>query len=720
MREASPCVPVRSELRKRKIVMVKGGGEVLLGGRRRRSRRDASSSSGCLCRARKKRGRDAVVSGTEYADTNKRNGSRNTSTSGRNRKSRLGRGEDPGIGGAPGGGGGGGAGGGGGGIGREKRSDLLFSSASLMRASRAGVGRAVAYVETTGGACVRAGQQYARDPVVGVAAMLGALLALTAQRAWRELIFWNAMRRSGNGEFAEPPPPSFYRNYNYYSRFASGPRASGSGAEAMGLVVYEGDRTESIEWVNALLRKIWRAYQLNLERWFRRLLSPVINKGATNKRPNLIRSLTVEKFTLDHEPPLFYNMSRRTSRKDSDLNCVVDVRYTGGARMLMLLETGLVRLKVPVEVTDFDVDATMWLKVRLAPLVPYVGTISAAFVGEPNIRVELSPYSRVPLMRMPIIQDFLTKLLTKDLPRLMVLPERLEINIPPALTAVAEAAIGREAVAQAVATAVVNSEAAPFWFKQLTSQAQFAAGGISLPDTYDGELTVLIREARYLRVGGVRGMLDVSDPYCVCVLGAQSVESRRSKSTGDKSYRQGHPVWNQEFQFLVEDKSRQMIHVSIKDSKLTFKPDLGQQVVPLSDLEDGRASARWVRLTPSGRRSRGAQSFGRFLPKRRDPEVLLELTYKAFDDDDEFDSGFREALASRMDPHVKSSDKEIVDIRSAVKATREAAAASAQTAAKVRGCTIPSSIPSFFLCPFLCPLYVPVFVCVCVCVCLCV
>jgi len=229
---------------------------------------------------------------------------------------------------------------------------------------------------------------------------------------------------------------------------------------------------------------------------------------------------------------------------------------------------------------------------------------------------------------------------------------------------------------------VVNSEAAPFWFKQLTSQAQFAAGGISLPDTYDGELTVLIREARYLRVGGVRGMLDVSDPYCVCVLGAQSVESRRSKSTGDKSYRQGHPVWNQEFQFLVEDKSRQMIHVSIKDSKLTFKPDLGQQVVPLSDLEDGRASARWVRLTPSGRRSRGAQSFGRFLPKRRDPEVLLELTYKAFDDDDEFDSGFREALASRMDPHVKSSDKEIVDIRSAVKATREAAAASAQTAAK--------------------------------------
>lgn len=33
------------------------------------------------------------------------------------------------------------------------------------------------------------------------------------------------------------------------------------------------------------------------------------------------------------------------------------------------------------------------------------------------------------------MQAFLTKLLTVDLPDLMVLPKRLEINIPPAVTA---------------------------------------------------------------------------------------------------------------------------------------------------------------------------------------------------------------------------------------------------------------------------------------------
>lgn len=55
-----------------------------------------------------------------------------------------------------------------------------------------------------------------------------------------------------------------------------------------------------------------------------------------------------------------------------------------------------------------------------------------------------------------VLQPFLTKLLTVDLPGLMVLPKRLEINIPPAVTAVAEAAVGHDAVMRAVASAVLQ------------------------------------------------------------------------------------------------------------------------------------------------------------------------------------------------------------------------------------------------------------------------
>ena len=64
--------------------------------------------------------------------------------------------------------------------------------------------------------------------------------------------------------------------------------------------------------------------------------------------PRLLQRLRILEFTLDHEAPYFDNMRRRTSRKDSDLNGIVDVRYTGGARMLLLLEVGRQRLRLKV------------------------------------------------------------------------------------------------------------------------------------------------------------------------------------------------------------------------------------------------------------------------------------------------------------------------------------------------------------------------------------
>lgn len=64
--------------------------------------------------------------------------------------------------------------------------------------------------------------------------------------------------------------------------------------------------------------------------------------------PKLLQRLRILEFTLDHEAPYFDNMRRRTSRKDSDLNGIVDVRYTGGARMLLLLEVGRQRWRIKV------------------------------------------------------------------------------------------------------------------------------------------------------------------------------------------------------------------------------------------------------------------------------------------------------------------------------------------------------------------------------------
>lgn len=94
---------------------------------------------------------------------------------------------------------------------------------------------------------------------------------------------------------------------------------------------------------------MWRVYQRGLERWLADLLQPVFdNLVAEVAVPRFVQRLRILEFTLDHEAPTFSQMRRRSSRKDSDLNGVVNVRYTGGARMLLLIEVGQGRWRFKV------------------------------------------------------------------------------------------------------------------------------------------------------------------------------------------------------------------------------------------------------------------------------------------------------------------------------------------------------------------------------------
>ncbi|PNW86145.1 hypothetical protein CHLRE_02g074900v5 [Chlamydomonas reinhardtii] len=439
------------------------------------------------------------------------------------------------------------------------------------------------------------------------------------------------------------------------------------------------DPGESVEWVNMCWRKVWRVYQRGLERWIIDLLQPVfdglVKDGSV---PRWLCRLRVVELTLDHEAPYFSNMRRRNSRKDSDLNGVVDLRYTGGARMLLMLELGegRWRFKVPVLVSDLDLECKMWLKLRLAPMCPWIGTISLAFVGPPNVKVQLSPYNRVRLMRVPVVQNYLRKLLTVDLPGLMVLPERLEINIPPSVTTIAEAAVGRDTIMRAVASAVLQADAVEAaLLAALPLGPQTPAGGITLPEAFKGELSVTLREARNLPVWGFPGQ---SNPYCRLVLGDQAVQSRRE---GDTSHPGRHraPVWNQEFQFLVEDPGVQVLEMLVKDSHLTGRTEVGRASIRLEDLikaqqgaEGGKVSM-WVPLQAP------ASSYG--ITAAEDVptgEVLVELTYKDFDDDEQ-DSGYREAENFTKQAAAQAP---ITDIRSAAAASsRAAVAASAAVSA---------------------------------------
>ena len=55
-------------------------------------------------------------------------------------------------------------------------------------------------------------------------------------------------------------------------------------------------------------------------------------------------------------------------------------------------------------VSDLDLECKMWVKIRLAPMCPFFGMVSLAFVGQPTIKVQMLPYNRVRLMSIPILQ----------------------------------------------------------------------------------------------------------------------------------------------------------------------------------------------------------------------------------------------------------------------------------------------------------------------------
>mmetsp|Transcript_40465 Transcript_40465/g.114601 ORF Transcript_40465/g.114601 Transcript_40465/m.114601 type:complete len:911 (+) Transcript_40465:443-3175(+) len=428
---------------------------------------------------------------------------------------------------------------------------------------------------------------------------------------------------------------------------------------------------EPVEWVNMCFRKLWRVYQRGLERWIVDLLQPVFDSLIDdNIAPEPLRRLKILEFTLDHQAPTFANMRRQNSRKDSDVSGVVDCRYTGGAKMLLQIEMGMGSLpsvKIPVMVSDLDFQGKLWIKLRLAPMCPWIGTIFLAFVGPPRIQVQLAPYNRVPLMRVPILQKLLAKLLIEDLPGLMVLPQRIEIVVPPALTSVAEAAVGRDAIMKAVATAVLQADTVEANLASaLPLGPQGAAGGVSLPDSFVGEVAVVLREGRNLPVWGTSIS---SNPWCRVVLGEQAFVSKRNRETSKMSDH-WNPVWDQEFQFLVQDPATSLLKFYVKDSHLTGKTEVGFAKLPLIDVPDDRPVSIWIPLespTPGQGMTEG--------------ELLVDVCYKAFEDDDGNDDP---AYASFMEDGQENTPQ-IVDIKTAADASSRAnvAQSAAMTAVAV-------------------------------------
>ncbi|XP_028783786.1 extended synaptotagmin-1 [Neltuma alba] len=350
-------------------------------------------------------------------------------------------------------------------------------------------------------------------------------------------------------------------------------------------------RKESVEWVNMVLVKLWKVYRAGIENWIIGLLQPVIDDL---KKPDYVERVEIKQFSLGDEPLSVRNVERRTSRRANDLQYQIGLRYTGGARMLLMLSLkfGIFPIAVPVGVRDFDIDGELWVKLRLIPTEPWVGAVSWAFVSLPKIKFELSPFRLFNLMAIPVLSMFLTKLLTEDLPRLFVRPKKIVLDFQKG--------------------------------KAVGPLSDYVKSGELQDGNKDfvGELSVTLVDARKLSYF----FYGKTDPYVILTLGDQTIRSKKNSQTtvfGPP----GMPIWNQDFHMLVTNPKKQKLHIQVKDSLGFMDLTAGTGEIDLGSLQDTVPTDRVVVL----------QGGWGILGKGSSGEILLRLTYKAYVEDEEDD-----------------------------------------------------------------------------------
>ncbi|PPR91982.1 hypothetical protein GOBAR_AA28709 [Gossypium barbadense] len=423
-------------------------------------------------------------------------------------------------------------------------------------------------------------------------------------------------------------------------------------------------RKESVEWVNMVLGKLWKVYRGAIENWIIGLLQPVIDNL---KKPDYVQRVEIKQFSLGDEPLSVRNVERRTSRRANDLQYQIGLRYTGGARMLLMLSLkfGIIPIVVPVGVRDFDIDGELWVKLRLIPTEPFVGAVSWAFVSLPKIKFELSPFRLFNLMVKRNIVTlfirvffsleiafnsfvFLTKLLTVDLPRLFVRPKKIVLDFQKG---------------KAVGPVPNDSKREEI---QEEKNKDFV-----------GELSVTLVDARKLSYlhfhlpysNSAHLLSGKTDPYVVLSLGDQVIRSKKNSQTtviGPP----GEPIWNQDFYLLVANPGKEKLRIQVKDSLgfTDFTIGTGEMLiripffssfvharpipaipvlsVDLGSLQDTVPTDKIVVL-------RGGWGVFR---KRSRGEILLRLTYKAYVEDEEHDTTATESVSADF------SDDELSDI----------------------------------------------------------
>ncbi|CAN6890408.1 unnamed protein product [Brassica oleracea] len=323
---------------------------------------------------------------------------------------------------------------------------------------------------------------------------------------------------------------------------------------------------ELLTWLNHHLTKIWPYVDEAASELIRASVEPVLEQY----RPAVVASLTFSKLTLGTVAPQFTGVSI-VKGDENGMTMELDMNWDGNPNIVLGIKT-LVGVSLPVQVKNIGFTGVFRLIFR--PLVdefPCFGAVSVSLREKKKL-------------------DFTLKVVGGDISAIPGLSDAIEETI-------------RDAVEDSITWPV--RKVIPI-----------------LPGDYSdlelkpiGMLEVKLVQAKNLTN---KDLVGKSDPFAKMFIRPLREKTQRSKTINNDL----NPIWNEHFEFVVEDASTQHLVVRIYDDEGVQASELiGCAQIRLCELEPGKVKDVWLKLVKDLEIQRDNKNRG---------EVHLELLYVPF------------------------------------------------------------------------------------------
>ncbi|MCD7470856.1 hypothetical protein HAX54_011040 [Datura stramonium] len=327
---------------------------------------------------------------------------------------------------------------------------------------------------------------------------------------------------------------------------------------------------ERVDWFNEFLANMWPYLDKAICGIIKSTSEPIFAEYIGKYQ---IKSIEFEQLTLGTIPPRLHGIKVYDSN-EKELVFEFAIRWAGNPNIVVALK--LLSLHISVQLIDFQMAATA--RATLKPLVPTFPCFSSIIVSltkKPEVDFGLKLIGG-DLMAIPGLHHFVQETISKQVSRLYLWPQTLDIPI-----------------------------------------LDSSIGAVKKP--------VGILHVKVLRAQKLLNMdfLSKSDPYVKLSLGGDRLPAKMTTVKMNTL----NPVWDEDFKLTVKDPEAQVLQLHLYDwEKIGTHDQLGMQVVPLKLLQPYEKKELTLDLVnstnpddPQNKKPRG--------------QIMLEMSFIPFQED---------------------------------------------------------------------------------------